>query len=81
MEYTENSKNEMINLCRKQYKNNPSITKQIDEFLIKYDHNKALEWYSKDTFLYLLLNRALRTENIDIIYKFCFFLFMIFIVN
>ncbi|CAF3976332.1 unnamed protein product [Rotaria sp. Silwood1] len=60
----------MINLCRKQYKNNEKVLKQIEEFSINYDKDHASEWYSKDIFLFRLLNRALRTENFDVIYKF-----------
>ncbi|CAF4310389.1 unnamed protein product, partial [Rotaria sordida] len=60
----------MINLCRKQYKNNEKVLNQIEEFSINYVKNHAAEWYSKDIFLFRLLNRALRTENIDAIYKF-----------
>ncbi|CAF4736343.1 unnamed protein product, partial [Rotaria magnacalcarata] len=64
----------MINSCRKQYQGNQSVMKQIEEFSMNYDENKAAEWYSEDIFLFRLLNRALRTENIDIIYKFRFFI-------
>lgn len=74
MEHTDDLKNEMINICRKQYIKNQPVTKQIEEFSIKHSPNEALEWYSKDIFLYRLLNRALRTGNIDIIYKFRFFI-------
>ncbi|CAF2156103.1 unnamed protein product [Rotaria magnacalcarata] len=74
MEHVDNAKNEMINSCRKQYQGNQSVMKQIEEFSMNYDENKAAEWYSEDIFLFRLLNRALRTENIDIIYKFRFFI-------
>ena len=74
MKHNDNAKNEMIHLCRKQYQNNSAINKQIDEFCLQYNADKAIEWYSKNTFLYRLLNRALRTENFDMIYKFRFFI-------
>ncbi|CAF4139261.1 unnamed protein product [Rotaria sp. Silwood2] len=74
MKREENGKDEMINLCRKQYKTNQSVTKQIEEFHLKYYQNQAIEWYSKNIFLFRLLNRAFRKENIDAIYKFRFFI-------
>ncbi|CAF3199297.1 unnamed protein product, partial [Rotaria socialis] len=70
----ENAKGEMVNACRKQYKGNSCRTEQIEKFSSEYNPNKAIEWYCKDSFVYRLLNRALRTENIDIIYKFRFFI-------
>ncbi|CAF1096751.1 unnamed protein product [Rotaria sordida] len=70
MEHADSAINEMINLCRKQYKNNEKVLNQIEEFSINYDKDHATEWYSKDIFLFRLLNRALRTENFDVIYKF-----------
>ncbi|UJR17402.1 hypothetical protein I4U23_004297 [Adineta vaga] len=74
MRHEDNTKAEMINLCRKQYANSAQFTKQIEDFSDKYDPNKAIAWYSQDTFLYRLLNRALRTENFDLIYKFRFYI-------
>ena len=74
MKHNDNAKNEMIHLCRKQNKNNLAVLKQIDEFCLDYNTDRATEWYSKDIFLYRLLNRALRTENFDMIYKFRFFI-------
>ncbi|CAM4986308.1 unnamed protein product [Rotaria socialis] len=70
----ENAKGEMVNACRKQYKGNSCRTEQIEKFSVEYKPDRAIEWYCKDSFVYRLLNRALRTENIDIIYKFRFFI-------
>ncbi|CAF1292548.1 unnamed protein product, partial [Rotaria magnacalcarata] len=56
------------------YKGNSCRTEQIEKFSSEYNPNKAIEWYCKDSFVYRLLNRALRTENIDVIYKFRFFI-------
>ncbi|CAF1233983.1 unnamed protein product [Rotaria sp. Silwood1] len=70
LKHNEHAKDEMINACRKQYKGNTSRTEQIEKFSSEYNPNKAVEWYCQDSFVYRLLNRALRTENIDIIYEF-----------
>ncbi|CAF4426516.1 unnamed protein product [Rotaria sp. Silwood2] len=49
-------------------------TNIIKEFCRDYNPKKALYWYTRDTDLYKLLNKALRTENVDNIYKFRFFI-------
>jgi hypothetical protein len=69
---TEKTKEEMLNECRQFYINDPVELKKIDDFAIKYPHGEltALQWYTCDTFLYRLFNRAFRTENIDILFKF-----------
>ncbi len=34
----------------------------------------AIEWYAVDSFVHKLANKALRSENIDLIYAFRFFI-------
>ncbi|CAF1568544.1 unnamed protein product [Didymodactylos carnosus] len=46
----------------------------IDDFDKNYDSKEAILWYTRDSFLCKLLNKAFRTENIDIIFKFRFFI-------
>ncbi|CAF3688350.1 unnamed protein product [Rotaria socialis] len=70
MEHTDEAKSDLIEICRKQYKNDLVQSKRIDEFEKTYTADKAASWYTRDSFVYRLLNKALRTENIDIIYKF-----------
>ncbi|CAF3093791.1 unnamed protein product, partial [Rotaria sp. Silwood2] len=50
------------------------IWSQIRCFKETYCLTKTIDWYTKDSFVYRLLNKALRTENIDIIYKFRYFI-------
>ncbi|CAF1109608.1 unnamed protein product [Didymodactylos carnosus] len=61
---------EMFNECRAYYQNNPSMIKQIDQFQQTYKSNNAIHEYTRDTFLYRIVNHALRTRNIKIIRKF-----------
>jgi hypothetical protein len=44
------------------------------EFERSYSREKAIEWYTDDCFLYKLLNKALRTEDIELLYTFRFFI-------
>jgi hypothetical protein len=42
----------------------------LREFENEYTSNKALRWYTKDTFFYKTLNAALRKQNIHMIFLF-----------
>jgi tetratricopeptide (TPR) repeat protein len=69
-----NAKREMVSLCRKYYERNEQEQKKIDEFERDYTSDKAAFWYTKDSFVYRLLNAALRTDDIDLLFKFRFFI-------
>jgi tetratricopeptide (TPR) repeat protein len=69
-----NSKDEMIAECRASYHNDEIERKKINEFVENYAPKKAFWWYTYDSFVYRLLNKALRTQNIEIIFKFRFFI-------
>lgn len=75
MKHPDEAKSDLLEICRKQYENNKAAQKKIDDFDQTYTPEKAIWWYTADSFLYRLLNKALRTENIDIVYKFRWFLY------
>lgn len=68
------SKQQMIDECRLHYANNKIEERKIDDFVNNYTSQSAVSWYTRDSFLYRLLNKALRTENIDDIFKYRFFI-------
>jgi len=68
------SKKEMINQCRYYYRNNARQLKDIDEFEEKYHPSNAINWYSRSLFVSHLVNKALRTEDMDLLYVFRFFI-------
>jgi tetratricopeptide (TPR) repeat protein len=68
------SKNEMIGECRTSYHDNEAEKKKINDFEQRYAPEGAFWWYTYDSFIYRLLNRALRTQNTEIIFKFRFFI-------
>ncbi|CAF0894232.1 unnamed protein product [Adineta steineri] len=70
----EQSKKQMLDMCRDYYKNNKQELKKIEEFENTYTREKAIEWYTDECFLYKLLNKALRTEDIDLLFTFRFFI-------
>ncbi|CAF1247750.1 unnamed protein product [Rotaria sp. Silwood1] len=75
---TENSKNEMLYECRLHYTGNKQQQNKIDDFCNDYESDHAIWWYTLDSFVYRLLNKAFRTGNIDIIFKFRFFIVDLF---
>lgn len=71
---TADEKSEFIALCKRQYKGNNNKLAIVNEFERKYSPDSAIRWYTKQTFLYKLLNKALRVPNIDLLYLFRFFI-------
>ena len=71
---TKHSKEEFIRECRRRYKNNKSQQKKIDEFEKNYKSSSAISWYTRDSFLYRIVNKALRTQNMLYILKCRFFI-------
>ena len=69
-----NSKTDMIQECRAAYQNDPTEQEKIDKFEKDYRPARAIWWYTSDCFIYRLLNQALRTQDIDIIFHFRFFI-------
>jgi len=74
MEYDDDAKTEFIEFCREQYHNNPNELKIIDEFEEHYSTHPPIWWYTRECFTYKMLNRALQTQDIEIIIKMSFFL-------
>ncbi|CAF1197861.1 unnamed protein product [Rotaria sordida] len=61
LRYTEADKNELIRVCKQQYKGNSVELNNIREFQDKYSSGNVLWWYSRESFFYKTLNAALRT--------------------
>jgi len=70
MKSSEQDKNELISICRQEYQGNTSYINQLHEFENDYSPNKVLWWYTRDSFFYKILNKALRVQNIEILFLF-----------
>lgn len=66
-----NNVNGLTEFCENIYERNQSQLSIVHEFKDKYSRSNALWWYTRDCFLYRILNKALRTDNIDILFLFC----------
>lgn len=71
---TKESKMEMIQYCREQYSDNFKQLVHINRFNQTYKPEKAVRWFTKDCFLYRLVNKALRLQDIDALYKMRFYI-------
>jgi tetratricopeptide (TPR) repeat protein len=74
MPSNENARNDMRTECETAYRGNSLELAKIDKFFRTYSPADCIHWYTQDSFVYRLLNKAFRTENLDLIFKFRFFI-------
>jgi len=74
MDYDEKAKDELMEFCRIQYARNRYGLRIINEFERDYKHPSPIWWYTRDCFTYSMLNKALRTQDTEIIIKMGFFI-------
>ncbi|CAF1383235.1 unnamed protein product [Didymodactylos carnosus] len=67
-------KDEFIARCNKTFKENDSELAIVKEFNKKYSPDRALWWYTRESFVYRMLNKALRVQNTDVLFLFRFFI-------
>jgi tetratricopeptide (TPR) repeat protein len=70
----DDAKKDFVQFCREQCSENDARLSVIEEFERSYDPTLAIRWYTRDCFIYSMLNKALRTQEIDIIIKMGFFI-------
>ena len=61
-------------LSREGYKENKGELATIDEFEQSYNPTRALRWYTRQSFLFRVLNKALRVQNLDLLFLLRFFI-------
>jgi tetratricopeptide (TPR) repeat protein len=61
---------DMVEKCSDYYRSNITALRKIEEFRMTYTMDKAVEWYTTDSFVYRLVNKILRTEDIELLYLF-----------
>lgn len=62
----------MIRFCRRYYRNNQDELERIAEFEQKYRPENVVFWYTKESFVYRMINKALRSQDIDQLERFSF---------
>jgi len=74
MNHSEQAKRALIDFCKREYADNKIALDIIDEFDQHYEKHSPTWWYTRDCFVYRMLNKALRTFDIEVINKFGFFI-------
>jgi tetratricopeptide (TPR) repeat protein len=74
MPATASAKEDLLQECQTEYIDNESEQQMLLNFRQNYKPADAISWYTRDCFLYRLLNKAFRSQNILTIFKFRFFL-------
>ncbi|CAF3939001.1 unnamed protein product, partial [Adineta steineri] len=72
--HDDKAKEEMLTVCRQYYRGNYRMLKDIDQFEQNYHIDECIQWYTKETFVYQLLNKALRTQDIEQLYIFRYYI-------
>ncbi|CAF3680524.1 unnamed protein product [Adineta steineri] len=70
MKSVETNKQALIDICKEQFPNNFAQLNLIEEFKENYKKDKAIWWYTRNSFLNQILNKALITQNIDLLFLF-----------
>jgi tetratricopeptide (TPR) repeat protein len=65
---------QFVDYCRRDDKKDEVKTKHINKFEKNYHEYTPIWWYTLDSFLYGMLNAALRNFNIDLLIKMGFFI-------
>ncbi|CAF1665064.1 unnamed protein product [Rotaria magnacalcarata] len=74
----EQLKMDMLEQCELDYNNNEVQLRKIKCFDETCSDENAIQWYTKDSFLYRMLNKAFRTKNIDLMCKFQYFMTLLY---
>ncbi len=74
LRYDNQARQRFIQFCREQYAANTQELGIINQFEHDYENHTPAWWYTRECFLYKMLNKALRTQNIDISCKIGFFI-------
>jgi hypothetical protein len=64
---------EFLTYCREQFAGNTTELKNVDKLDKEYRRHLLIWWYTYNCFLYSMLNRVLRTMEIELIIKMGFF--------
>jgi len=66
--------NEFLNYCRIEFADSSAKLRIVNQIEKEYRDHQPIWWYTRETFLYSMLNRALRLMDVDIIIQMGFFI-------
>ncbi|CAF4686408.1 unnamed protein product, partial [Rotaria sp. Silwood1] len=71
----EQAKEDFISFCRISYAQNDAELCVIEEFKQNYSNPSPIWWYTRECFIYSMLNRALCKQDMEILIKMNFFIY------
>ncbi|CAF1016422.1 unnamed protein product [Adineta ricciae] len=74
MKFDQKSKDEFVNMCLIKEVEYETSHRIIDEFDHNYKPSLAIQWYTRDCFIYRMLNDSLRYQDTDVILTMGFFI-------
>jgi tetratricopeptide (TPR) repeat protein len=74
IEFDQEHFKQFVDYCRDVFDGNEKELKYVNELERKYPDKTPIRWYTCECFLYPMLNRALRTTDVDIIIQMGFFI-------
>jgi hypothetical protein len=74
MDHGKEAKHALVELCKREYADNGASLRVIDEFDRDYERHCPTWWYTRDCFVYRMLNEALPMHDIEVINRFGFFI-------
>ncbi|CAF0981003.1 unnamed protein product [Adineta steineri] len=63
--WSSNNREKMLDECIKRYRKDNAQRRKIEEFRNSYTSATAINWYTRDSFLYRLVNKALRFLDME----------------
>ncbi|CAF1485095.1 unnamed protein product [Adineta steineri] len=73
-EYDDNAKKTFTDFCLTRLVENDLRLEPLHQFEKDYDNHSSIWWYTKESFVYSILNKALRTQDTEMMIKMAFFL-------
>jgi hypothetical protein len=73
IEYDEDYINSFLEVCCYENQDNQSQLKNLDDFEKMYKNYSPVWWYTKESFLYSTVNRALRMQDSTTLFLMGFF--------
>ena len=67
-------KNELFSICQEEYQGNETELDVVREFQENYASDRAIWWFTRESFVCRLLNKAFQVLNADLLYYFHFFI-------
>ncbi|CAF1213409.1 unnamed protein product [Adineta ricciae] len=74
LSYDDKSRTEFSDALRQTYAQTDHDLRAINDFETNYYQHSPIWWYTKESFLYVTLNRALRMLDLDMLLKMSFFM-------